>query len=447
VRLALALTAVVLAILSGVAAAGQAPSVAAGFHEHVLGDSNGLKVVAWARSEARFGDEDWLQIEIINSGRAATIKAAAVDAPAQSNASFNSSNILSSLTLGIPSGDRAKGPVIYTLPAGRYVTRAPGILAGTHLRLRATPVDVTMRLALKLSLDDGRSFATSAPSPIAFRWVPPSPERLDALRRQAVALLERAIPGESQLSPVEAAQMHALLQDLTTAQGVTVELALAALAQRQREGSFRFSEVTGLVCRRWPNDPKVIGFYRDALVARGAEGLADLASTGACLWDASFVEPVIKILEAADPGYSVLSNGLMVLDRRYASWSQDSSIPPRLSRSVLNAQPVAMPNGMYNWMDLLALAHDRAMIAVLRPFLADRTIDQFTSQSSNMPGGVTPMRYSELAANAICRLLAEPIMFDPWKRAAAPRGGPYPEWAEWDRKIAALQERLRGGRD
>jgi hypothetical protein len=82
------------------------------------------------------------------------------------------------------------------------------------------------------------------------------------------------------------------------------------------------------------------------------------------------------------------------------------------------------------------------MIEFLRPYLADKTIDPFTSQSSSMPSGVTPMRYSELAANGIFRLLGEPVMVETWKRAQAPKGGPYPEWTEWDKKIAALQQRL-----
>ena len=42
-----------------------------------------------------------------------------------------------------------------------------------------------------------------------------------------------------------------------------------------------------------------------------------------------------------------------------------------------------------------------AVIKVLRPYLIDGTLDSFTSASSNMPSGVTPMRYSELAAMRI----------------------------------------------
>jgi hypothetical protein len=74
--------------------------------------------------------------------------------------------------------------------------------------------------------------------------------------------------------------------------------------------------------------------------------------------------------------------------------------------------------------------------------LPTETIDAFTSVSSNMPSGVTPMRVGELAANALCNLLGEPETVRPWERARAPSGGPYPEWVEWDRKEAELAKRL-----
>jgi hypothetical protein len=48
----------------------QSPSVATGFREYVLGNQNGLRVVAWVRPEATIGDDDWFQIEIVNSGAA-----------------------------------------------------------------------------------------------------------------------------------------------------------------------------------------------------------------------------------------------------------------------------------------------------------------------------------------------------------------------------------------
>lgn len=63
------------------------------------------------------------------------------------------------------------------------------------------------------------------------------------------------------------------------------------------------------------------------------------------------------------------------------------------------------------------------------------------SSGSGARQGWPALHSSELAAIAFCRLLGEPMIFDPWHRTSAPRGGPYPEW-EWDTKIAELQPRL-----
>jgi hypothetical protein len=123
-------------------------------------------------------------------------------------------------------------------------------------------------------------------------------------------------------------------------------------------------------------------------------------------------------------------------------WHDDPAISPRLSAAVLRFLPAPDPGDMYAWSDMLPLTHDPTLIKVLWPYLVDGTLDSFTSTSSNMPFGVTPMRYSELAANAICRLLGDPIMFSPYNRSKAPSGGPYSEWAEWDKQLAALRERL-----
>jgi hypothetical protein len=130
------------------------------------------------------------------------------------------------------------------------------------------------------------------------------------------------------------------------------------------------------------------------------------------------------------------------MDLRHAAWSSDTSIAPRLGRAVLRFAPESVTNGMYVWTEMLGDTHDRTIIPRRIPVLSDSRLDQFTAISSNMPYGTTPMRYSELAANAICRLLGEPIMFNPWQRARAPAGGPYPEWVEWDAKLADLRARL-----
>ena len=272
-----------------------------------------------------------------------------------------------------------------------------------------------------------------------------SAPQLDASQQEAVNLLQRSL--SSRLSVPEQERLQTLLRRRETASGVPLQLVLAVVEQRQLAHSFEMSEVVGLVNVYWREEPAVIAFYRDALVSRGPDALADLAVFSGTPWDSSFIEPLIDLIDAASGNRfsfesgTVLTRGVSLMDRHYASWSSNPSIAPRLSKAVAQSK-ADLPNYMYNWFNMVAQTHDLGMISVLRPFLTDKTIDSFTSLSSNMPSGVTPMRNCELAANAIVRLLGEPIMFSPWQRAKAPPGGPYPEWREWDDKIAALQQRL-----
>jgi hypothetical protein len=311
-----------------------------------------------------------------------------------------------------------------------------------------------MRLALEMTLEDGRSVSFSLREPVRFTWVPPTAAQMEDLRQQAVSLLGRAISGEP-LSLAEEAWMRMLLMKPETAGAVTLGQALALLRKRQLDGIHQSGEVLWLVNSRWPRDPAVTGFYHEAFATRGPAALADLAGFLGTPWDDSFIEPIIKLIEGGFPPQgnrptdkvTHLGNALAVLDRHYASWERDVSIPPRLGKAALQIlQPFTDSSvgvrSIYRQVNLLVLTHDPGMIDVLRPFLSDKTIDQFTVLSALMPSGVTPMRYSEVAANGILKLLGDPILVEPWLRARAPSGGPYPEWAEWDSKIAALQQRL-----
>ncbi|MEO7890025.1 MAG: hypothetical protein ABIW19_08495 [Vicinamibacterales bacterium] len=220
--------------------------------------------------------------------------------------------------------------------------------------------------------------------------------------------------------------------------------------RRQLTGSFEVGDVVGLLFERWQQEPRIPAFFRDALRDRGPAAIADLGVRVGVPWDASLLEPILNLIERTSTKRGprpwddevTINRGLAYLDRNYMKWRDTGPVAPRLSAAVRRFSPTPKPGDMYGWADMIALTHDSAMIPMLRGYLTDSSVDRFTSVSSNMPSGVTPMRYSELAANAICRLLGEPIMFSPWQRAAAPSGGPYPEWAEWDQKIAVLQQRL-----
>lgn len=237
---------------------------------------------------------------------------------------------------------------------------------------------------------------------------------------------------------------------------LTLDQALAAVRQSQVAGEgFKRNALVALVFTRWPKDPMVIAFYQDALATRGREALEDLATFSDSPWDDSYAELVTALIEK-DAFSDILLRGVELLDRRYSSWARNPAIGPRLTKAIVRVGPKRLVNGSYNYLRLLGLTHDRGAITVLEPFLDDQTIEGFTTFSSNMPYGVTPMRYSDLAANAIARLLGEPQLVDSHKRAAMPAEsrnqltpvkpippGPYPEWSEWNRKIVALKERLK----
>lgn len=264
-------------------------------------------------------------------------------------------------------------------------------------------------------------------------------------QQELLALVKRmADPNE--LSARETERMRALLSKPDVSQAVGLDLALAAIKTHLVRGDFQ-SEIVGLVFRRWQTDPRVIAFYRDALATHGPAAIGDLTLFATTPFDTSLIEPVIALIGGVAPEMRnsvVVGRGLRYMDSHVDAWSRDESVARRLSQVVRRFQPTSVANGMYVWTDWVAQTHDREMIAVLRPLLDDQTIDDFSSRSSNMPSGVTPMRYSELAANAICRLLGEAILFDPWTRVRAVTlsDGRYAEWTEWDRKIAALKQRI-----
>lgn len=417
--------------------------------EYIVGENSGLKVVLRIKSPASLADNDWLQMEILNSGPPGVIKSARIQAPAQVGGG-SSSNIFGLTTLGIFADGRR------TLLAGPFTTIEPSVWAAASLGLHRENVNVTMRLTFELTLADGRSISVSMGEPAAFTWSPPDAGQMKAVQQQAVALLAKATSG-TPLSSAETAFLSTLLAKPETAAAVTLEQALAMLRIRQFNNIYEFGEVLGLVQSQWPGDPAVIAFFHEAFATRGTAALSDLARGGP--WDDSFIEPIVKLIEGGFPPQGArpgvpptdkvthLRNALIVMDRNYASWSQNVSMAPRLGKAALRIlQPlttstVGVPS-IYNQVNLLVLTHDPAMIDVLRPFLSDQTIDQFTVLSSSMPSGVTPMRYSDVAANGILGLLGEPPLVDSWLRAKAPSTGPYPEWDQWDRKIAALQQRL-----
>lgn len=314
-----------------------------------------------------------------------------------------------------------------------------------------------------------------------------SETQLEAQRQELCTLLATASPnslhtnsphmsgGQSgEFSPYltqsENAQLLKLLRDPEVAKAMPLELALAALKQREMDGSlpgFQFNALMDVVNQRWPHDPAVIAFYREALATRGDEAISELWSPLPGVWDDSLLEPVVNLIEKmasvsalhhTDTAklkrvpWTVMDNALYVLDRHYSVWAKDASIPPRLSKAVLLAFPsltntsVSGPqpgNQMWcNAVQMLAKSHDLTMNAVLRPFLKVKVV----AGDGTMWSDKTPLRACDKAAIAITSLLGDKNLADGgWAYSGAGIRSvqdTYPKWDEWDQKIIQLQKRL-----
>lgn len=448
-------------------------------NEYVLAENSGLKAIARVNPVASMVDETWFEIEIINSGAPGTISRMELRVPAEFEGGGSASNLIGLTQLGIPN-PRGLSSIKNVLPSGISSTSTQAGVFAAHA-LRSVPRDqkVTARIMMTLDLQDGRRLQTpSTGVPISFTWAALTVADYENLRKQLLVLIDKVSPGPGlgpivtndrnfspRLTLLENVRIETLLQDPAVAQVVTVDQALSVVRQRQLDHASPTEIFMRLIVNRWPRDPAVIAFFRDALVTRGNDAISDLF--WADPWDDSFVQAIVKLAEdlavepwptqpRTDPPSSLFGRAINVLDRHYSSWKDDATIPPRLSQAVLRFYPAllgpstqASPGlaapGSQNFrigVSLLAHTHDPAMMRVLLPFLSNTTVDEFGLYSANMPYGRTPLRVCELAANAISKILGEAEIYDPWMAQSASRGGPYPEWEDWDKQNRALTERV-----
>lgn len=274
--------------MTGGSLRGQVPSDGATIS---VAESSDLKAVVLLKSSANLTDNGWLQLEITNSGAAAKIKTATVSATVDEDL-HGRSTAHDQISLGIAAGSfPSSNSAGNELPTGTYTTRQLSESVGNILRLPSASEGVLMHLSLKIALEDGRSVATTgACVAIPFTWSPPGPAQMKVLQDEAVTLLLRSTSGAPPLSTAEVDRMRLLLMTPTTSQTITLNQALAALKQGQLSGKSQSGEVLGVVLRRWPNNPEVIAFYREALASRVPAALADIFA--GIPWDDSFIQPV-----------------------------------------------------------------------------------------------------------------------------------------------------------
>ncbi len=451
---------------------------AQGWTDYSLGQSGDLQALVRVKSPVSSADQDWLEVVIINSGPAAAITTGTIKGGAVWD-THTADDLLSGLTLGVSSGSRAARSKSNELPAGKFTTLEPGVRMAASFGPLPAGEKVGLTITVELHLNDGR--AVTGKISAATVWATPDAAQIAAMQKEMQDLLAQSTAGPvrpynnstsappPRLSGLQSERLGLLLDIPDVAQALTLEQALAVIKLHQLEGTLpnNASPSGGLgtllqvVDQKWSRNPEVIAFYRDALAARGGEAIRDLESMRS-VWDDTFVAALVKNFETTAPVVargranqsrlpvaewpsSIFSSALSLLDEHYTVWAKDATIPPRLSQAILTAYPALSrapggSSGGGEWiygLGMLGLTHDHAMIAVLRPFLADKT------PVSQIDRG-TPLRVSELASNAILQLLGDPPLYFGGESGIGPDAypGPHPLWDDWDKQIAELQKRL-----
>lgn len=240
------------------------------------------------------------------------------------------------------------------------------------------------------------------------------------------------------------------------------------ILKRNEEGSGPSPNMLmGFLGSQWEHDPAVIAFFRDALAVRGVAALHDLTLGFRNLWDDSFLDPILKVVETSAeneqsftrkyPGknqgvtFSVFIDVLLLLHTHPTVWN-DPMVSQRMSKAVLTAYPFLAdpatasdakrtdPQVFSNAVNFLSGTRDRSMVAVLRPYLKINELD-----GGGMRQGNTPLRVCDHVRSAIYNLLGEPQNVESYPVSGGVPTQPvgYPDiWVEWDKKNADLERQL-----
>ncbi|MCD6049161.1 MAG: hypothetical protein K0Q55_564 [Verrucomicrobia bacterium] len=240
------------------------------------------------------------------------------------------------------------------------------------------------------------------------------------------------------LTEAENVRLFHLLKDTQATGGLTLNVVLAAIKQRQMEHSrrsLRSDALIEILRERWAREPEVLGFFRDALIERGERAALDLSLSK--IWDKSLIMPMVETMEKGRSPM-LTHRGILLLNEHHNDWASDATIPPRLSGAILATFP-AVTNAAVtaslesvSWEVSMALgmlwnSRDPAMIPVLRPYLKTKEI----KYEGRVKGQHSNMRVCDGVAAGISRLLGD-------KGEDFMSG----EMQERDLKIAELEKRL-----
>jgi len=411
------------------------------------------------KRKASLGDEEWMAIEFqtVGGGRRRV-----------SSASFRSSHELFDAKTGRKSrsGSLASGNTFDLFPhawkttpvADIYITPKPHT-AVTHPSCYSAALlgmpgpdgwRVKARFHMRLTLGGQEQRSTPAAGvACTFQWLRPDESGMaaarDRLRRLLAAPIARAYHSYI---------LSALLKVPQIARGVGVADLLEGLARRERSLDGRDTIVEHLA-EHAAADPKVRQFYVEALVRGDSRACADLAYRGSPIWDKRFVEPMLKMAEAARGESAVPRNVVWALYAHRDRWAGDGKTASRLSAvvlgrfSLLKSKPADLKRARlpaWSWgAELLGRTGDKSAIELLRPFLDDKR-RLHEGRVHRAIGTPLTVRACDVAYSAIYRLLGHDALTLRKRRELI--GGRYEPaaiktvHAARDKAIAALKKTL-----
>ena len=177
----------------------------------------------------------------------------------------------------------------------------------------------------------------------------------------------------------------------------TVSDTLHSVELAEEKGIPRRDEDLDFMKDEHAHDPDVIAFFREALTTRGEAALQDLTRYPANIWDDSFVDPLLKVVEeratqpASQPrhdSFSTIFDSMHDLFTLHPQVWSDPSVSDRLGKAVLTAYPyLSDPTSTLvndnllgspefsTAVDTLSLTRAPSAVAVLQPFLKVKVID------------------------------------------------------------------------
>lgn len=347
-----------------------------------VGWLDSLAIRLCARNSASLTDEDWLEIQILNTGerplkvrnayyRMEAVKRDATTGKAKSSggmASGNTYDLFPHAWNTVPASPVLIQPGLYIMSnqPSNYSAALLGMAPPGGLIVEA-------QFHLRLELQGQPAFSTPSEGvSFSFVWESVPPSAFDILQTRLSRLLR-----ERPANVTEVYLMKTLLDIELVGDSLNAEQFLSAFSTRGNSLMGRRYIVEALGCR-FPDHPSVIEFYRSRLREGDQDAIGDLVHEER-IWDPALLGPMLEAFERSSHLGS-MNGPLHILSRHRDEWPAQAILPDQLSRRVLaksafaddpydNPDPQDMASYVDDTIRALAMTHDPSMIPCIRPFL------------------------------------------------------------------------------